>query len=94
VARLRYVVQRGEQRATDPGAFSAAGSSGPTVTVPVPSQVAYDLIGELAERTRLTRRTVASILRRVSPATFAQYRQNPGQFISESARLINDVMGP
>jgi type III restriction enzyme len=53
-------------------------------------QVAYDLIGEIAAQTRLTRRTVASILRQVSPATFAQYRQNPGQFITEAARLINE----
>ncbi len=58
--------------------------------MPARSQVAYDLIGEIARKTRLTRRTVASILREVSPATFAQYQQNPGEFIAESARLINE----
>ena len=54
------------------------------------SLVAYDLIGEIAANTHLTRRTVASILRQVSPATFAQYRRNPGQFIAEAARLISE----
>jgi type III restriction enzyme len=56
------------------------------------SQVAYDLIGEIAGKTQLTRRTVASILRQVSPAAFGQYRQNPAQFIAESARLITGQM--
>jgi type III restriction enzyme len=59
-------------------------------TVTASSRVAYDLIGEIAANTHLTRRTVASILRQVSPATFAQYRRNPGQFIAEAARLINE----
>ena len=31
-------------------------------------------------------------MRQVSPATFAQYRRNPGQFITGSARLINDQL--
>ncbi|MDQ1551025.1 MAG: type restriction enzyme [Actinomycetota bacterium] len=98
VAGLRYVVQKGEQRATDltgqagftAAGFSAAGFSAHAETVSASSQVAYDLIGEIAGKTQLTRRTVASILRQVSPATFGQYRQNPAQFIAESARLIND----
>ena len=92
VAGLRYVVQKGEQRATDltgQAGFTAAGFSAHAETVLASSQVAYDLIGEIAGKTQLTRRTVASILREVSPATFGQYRQNPGQFIAESARLIN-----
>jgi type III restriction enzyme len=69
--------------------FTAAGSSTRTAAAPA-SRVRYDLLGELAAGTGLTRRTVASILRRVSPATFARFRRSPGQFISEAARLINE----
>jgi restriction endonuclease len=111
VATLRYVVQKGEQRAViesaDPAArvgFTAVGFTGVGFTsvgftsvaamadaesVTASSRVAYDLIGEIAGKTQLTRRTIASILCRISPATFAQYRRSPEQFITESARLIN-----
>ena len=50
----------------------------------------YDLLGELTEKTQLTRRTAAAILGGITPATFAMYRQNPEQFITEAARLINE----
>lgn len=54
------------------------------------SQVKYDLLGEITEKTQLTRRTAAAILQRIRPMTFAKYRQNPEQFITECARLINE----
>jgi restriction endonuclease len=91
VAGLRYVVQQGELRAGDlTGRPAGTRSSAHTATGSASSQVAYDLIGEIAAKTQLTRRTVASILRQVRPATFARYRQNPGQFIAEAARLIGE----
>ncbi len=46
--------------------------------------------GEIAERTRLTRRTASAILRRIHRSTFAKYKQNPEQFITDAANLIND----
>jgi type III restriction enzyme len=54
------------------------------------STVKYDLLGEIAEKTQLTRRTCAAILTGVTPGTFAKFKQNPEQFITESARLINE----
>lgn len=53
--------------------------------------VAYDLVGELADpkRTGLTRRTLATILRRLEPAVRALYAVNPEAFIAEVARIIN-----
>ena len=59
-------------------------------TATVASQVQYDVIGEIAERTKLTRRTVGSILSRIEAPIFAKLRQNPEQFLSEAARLINE----
>ncbi|MET4225274.1 type III restriction-modification system endonuclease [Oerskovia enterophila] len=54
------------------------------------SMVKYDLLGEIAEKTQLTRRTCAAILTGIQPGTFAKFRQNPEQFITEAARLINE----
>ena len=54
------------------------------------STVKYDLLGEIAEKTQLTRRTCAAILTGINPGTFAKFKQNPEQFITESARLINE----
>jgi type III restriction enzyme len=54
------------------------------------STVKYDLLGEIAEKTGLTRRTCAAILMGVNPGTFAKFKQNPEQFISEAAKLINE----
>ena len=54
------------------------------------STVKYDLLGEVAEKTQLTRRTCAAILTGVNPGTFAKFKQNPEQFITEASRLINE----
>ncbi|GAA4266187.1 DEAD/DEAH box helicase family protein [Frondihabitans peucedani] len=54
------------------------------------STVKYDLLGEIAEKTQLTRRTCAAILTGIHPGTFAKFKQNPEQFITEVARLINE----
>jgi type III restriction enzyme len=40
--------------------------------------------------TSLTRRTAAAILAGLSARVFAKYRQNPEQFITECARLVNE----
>ncbi len=54
------------------------------------STVKYDLLGEIAEKTQLTRRTCAAILTGIHPGTFAKFKQNPEQFITEASRLINE----
>lgn len=54
------------------------------------SQVKYDLIGQIRAGTHLTRRTVAAILKEISPGKFAMYKQNPEEFISKVTRLINE----
>ena len=61
-----------------------------TETATASSQVTYDLLGEITEKTQLTRRTARAILQGVQPGTFAKFRQNPEQFITEAARLINE----
>ncbi|MFL1596218.1 DEAD/DEAH box helicase family protein [Rhodococcus ruber] len=97
VTAMQYVVHSGEQRGTldadeltSGAGFRVSDTQTHTEAVTAGSQVKYDLLGEITEKTQLTRRTVAAILRGVTPATFAKFRLNPEQFITETARLINE----
>ena len=97
VASLQYVVQAGKQKElletddlTSGSGFAVQATQTHTEAVSARSQVKYDLLGEITEKTQLTRRTVAAVLTGVTPATFAKFRLNPEQFITEAARLINE----
>ena len=97
VAAMQYVVQAGEQREsleagdlTTGEGFNVSSTQTHTEAVTASSQVKYDLLGEITEKTQLTRRTVSKILGGVAPGTFAKFRLNPEQFITEAARLINE----
>lgn len=97
VSSLTYTVESGQQSVTLE-ADDLTARRGFTLTetrrahesVSAGSQVRYDLIGEVADKTQLTRRTTAMILQSVTPETFAKFRLNPEQFITETARLINE----
>lgn len=54
------------------------------------SKVKYDLIGKIAEGTKLTRKTASTILQRISPDKLFMFRYNPEEFISKVVRLINE----
>ena len=54
------------------------------------SKVKYDLIGKIAQNTKLTRLTVGKILKELSLKVFNQYKLNPEDFISMASRLINE----
>ncbi|MGN5173490.1 type III restriction-modification system endonuclease [Aeromonas sp. 102P] len=54
------------------------------------SSVKYDLLGKISELTLLKRSTVASILQKIQPAVFEQFKHNPEDFISKAAMLINE----
>lgn len=53
-------------------------------------QVKYDLLGKLTNATNLTRKAVAQILARIKPNVFAQFRNNPEDFIIKASELINE----
>ncbi|MBR2584699.1 MAG: hypothetical protein IKE64_04635, partial [Thermoguttaceae bacterium] len=50
--------------------------------------VRYDLVGEIADRTLLTRKTVVEILRKIGEEIFGKYQKNPEVFISKISQLI------
>lgn len=97
VAPLQYVIHVGKQTAemdvdqlASGGGFSVESIDTHTEKGPAVSQVKYDLLGEITEKTQLTRRTVGTILSGVNANTFAMYAQNPEQFITECAKIINE----
>ncbi len=97
VAGMQYIVQAGQQRAaldaddlSSGAGFTVSSTSTHTAAVSASSEVEYDLLGEITEKTQLMRRTAGAILRGVRPSTFSKYRQNPEQFIGEATRLINE----
>ena len=97
VALLQYVVVEGIQRDLvetehlEAGeSFKVARTTMERSQLSASSTVPYDLLGEISEKTSLTRRTCAAILRGIRPDAFAKFRRNPEQFITESSRLINE----
>lgn len=97
VKRLEYQVQRGIQKSeasyqdlTAGQSFTVNESERVKYEVSSHSAVKYDLIGRLADATKLTRRTIAAILSKMQSATFKQYQLNPEDFMAQAARLINE----
>jgi type III restriction enzyme len=97
VSPLQYTIQRGEQTANTSyddvqqgQAFTLQETETGSLSASIQSAVKYDLIGKLAEQTKLTRRTIGGILQGISVAIFGQYRVNPEDFILKAARLINE----
>lgn len=52
--------------------------------------IKYDLLGEVAEQTGLTRRLVAEILSKIYVYQFDKFKQNPEEFILKVSKLINE----
>ena len=97
VTVMQYVVESGQQvvglevEELEAGTgFKVSETKVEHSAVSAGSTVKYDLLGEIAEKTKLTRRTCASILTGINPGTFAKFKQNPEQFITEASRLINE----
>ena len=97
VAKLQYTVTTGQQEkdwdseSVKHGAsFVAEKSRTHTLQRASGSQVPYDLIGKVAEGTKLTRRTVARILKEIRKDVFSSFKNNPEEFIAKAIRLINE----
>lgn len=55
-----------------------------------PTYVKYDLVGEVAKRAKITRRSAARILSEMSPVKFALFKENPEEFIAKVGDAIVD----
>lgn len=87
VAQLAYTITKGQQQGTD---FNLANTSTKNLESSQGFSVKYDLIGKIAEETTLTRRSITSILKGISPDKLALFAVNPEEFISKVSMLINN----
>lgn len=71
-------------------AMSITDSQTLSVYEEIGDEVRYDLIGKLVENTVLTRKAVVTILKKVSPKTFCQFKINPEEFIIKASNIINE----
>lgn len=55
-----------------------------------PIRVRYDLIGEVATRSGITRKSAAAILANIAPLKFALFKKNPEEFIAKVSDIIVD----
>ena len=97
VAKLQYTVTSGQQEkewsaehVKSGSAFVAEKSKTYTLDRAEGSTVTYDLIGKISDGTKLTRRTIATILDGINPLKFAMFQNNPEEFITKAIRLINE----
>ena len=71
-------------------AFAKEESGHYNVSATANSNVKYDLIGKLVDETGLTRKAIVAILQGIEKTVFDQFKDNPEEFISKAAQLIND----
>ncbi len=97
MSRLQYTITIGTQekdwsadQVNNKTSFVAEKSRTEFLNRAESSQVPYDLIGKIAEGTKLTRKTTARILVGLMPHVFRMFRDNPEEFISKVIRLINE----
>lgn len=97
VTRLSYVVKRGIQTSEttleqmkNGEMLQVCERQDDYLTTDVISHVKYDLLGKIGAATKLTRRTVATILTKIQPAKFDMFKDNPEEFIRRVSDLIRE----
>ena len=80
---------KSRQQLLEGGAMVARESETEHVHELVGEGVKYDLIGKLVEATGLTRLAIVSVLKKISPKTFNQFKANPEEFIIKAGNIIN-----
>ena len=80
-----FSIDKKTKRLINPEAKARGESAGETDDVD-----AYDLIGNIAEDTQLTRSTISQILQEMNIAVFGQYKVNPEDFILKTSRIVNE----
>ncbi|MGN0524234.1 MAG: type III restriction-modification system endonuclease [Eubacterium sp.] len=97
VSELQYTTSIGSQK-TDMNqyevergaAFETAKTKTQRLSHAQISSVKYDLIGKIAQGTKLTRTTVATILKGIEQEKLYMFKNNPEEFIAKVIRLIKE----
>jgi type III restriction enzyme len=97
VTRLMYTVATGEQKSEmdreeiEKGqSFKNAKTRSDAIQSFASDSIEYDLIGKIREKTQLTRKTVAEILKKISFVKFSLFKINPEEFIKKVSNIINE----
>lgn len=90
VTKLKYIVTTGEQGRDELGLGDAESTRTKTLEEVSPSEVEYDLVGEIAKGATLTRRSVAKILKGIYRSKLALFANNPEEFIRNVVRIIRE----
>lgn len=97
VPSLTYVIKTAKQKdqldydtLSQNEGFEKAHTNYEHHAINVHTPITYDLVGQIATRTKLTRHTVVTILKGINKAVFAQFKHNPETFIGEISRIINE----
>ncbi len=90
VTKLKYIVTTGEQGEEDVDFTGKQQTRTKELREVSTSDVAYDLVGDIARGATLTRKTVVRILKGISQAKLYLFKNNPEEFIRNVIRLIKD----
>ena len=97
VSELQYTLSKAEQKdkldvnELERGdSFKNVSSSTKTLKHSEVSRIKYDLVGKVAEGTKLTRKTIVKILKGIEPNVFLMFKNNPEEFISKCIKLIKE----
>ena len=87
VSELTYVITEADQTAVDQ--FGTTKTIRKKAKSASTSTVKYDLVGEIAEKAKLTRKTVVEILKKTEDKLFI-FRNNPEEYIKNVVKLIKE----
>lgn len=97
VPSIRYSIKHGEMNEIESleqlkqgEAFKIRETDADYVHQAAVSKIKYDLIGKLMDETKLTRKTIVSIMKGIKQAKFMLFQKNPEEFILRASRLINE----
>lgn len=94
VPKLSYTIAQSSQKDSlslsdldSSQAFDNATTKRVRADIAMTTTLRYDLVGDVAKKTNLTRKTVVEILQGISPVVFLQYKYNPRALSIKSVRL-------
>lgn len=97
VSKLQYITTVGQlkEEMTSYGieqndAFKTKKTRTDTLNYAYSGQIKYDLIGQIAQATTLTRKTVATVLKGLNHEKLKMFKNNPEEFITKVIKLINE----
>ena len=98
VAKIYHVIATGEMQKIDSKEQLIEGTAfdSPKTdhqvneAITINSDIKYDLIGKIADGTKLTRGSIVEIIKKIDKDKFNSFKYNPEDFILKTCKLIND----